>query len=103
MYLHTSFVFLSGAISQYNAKEPYGVKNMMSLISKRLKLQGFIVSNLADAETTANFAKDVTQWIKEGKIMYKEHVVEGVENSPAAFVGMLKGANTGKQVIKVAH
>ncbi|TPX55589.1 hypothetical protein PhCBS80983_g05194 [Powellomyces hirtus] len=92
-----------GAISQYNASEQYGVKNLMQTVIKRIKIQGFLSTDLyGDQELVKNFTKDVVALVKEGKIVYKEHIVEGIENAPSAFVGLLKGANTGKQIIKVA-
>ncbi|KAI8824444.1 NADP-dependent alkenal double bond reductase P2 [Fimicolochytrium jonesii] len=91
-----------GAISQYNASEPYGVKNLSMLIKSKLKLQGFIVGDYyADRELYQRFQQEIVQWIKEKKIVYKEHVDEGIASAPSAFVGMLKGRNTGKQIVKV--
>ncbi|KAJ2987115.1 hypothetical protein HDV02_006349, partial [Globomyces sp. JEL0801] len=92
-----------GMISQYNAETPYGLKNMMQVVGKQLIMQGFIISTrMANPEFIAKFAKDMTTWVAEGKLKYVEHIVEGLDNAPEAFVGMLKGANTGKQIIKIA-
>ncbi|KNC98089.1 uncharacterized protein SPPG_06499 [Spizellomyces punctatus DAOM BR117] len=92
-----------GGISQYNVETPYGVKNLLEIIGKRIKIQGFLVGDFwADKELMANFGKDMFNWVKEGKIVYKEQIDEGLESAPEAFVGMLKGRNTGKQIVKVA-
>ncbi|KAJ3147394.1 hypothetical protein HDU86_008009 [Geranomyces michiganensis] len=92
-----------GAISQYNATEGYAIKNLsMTLIKKRLRIQGLLVADFyADKNLMAGFMKDVISYVQQGKIKYFEHVVEGVENAPRAFIGMMKGDNTGKQIIKV--
>jgi NADPH-dependent curcumin reductase len=92
-----------GMISQYNAKEAYGVKNLMNIVGKQLKMQGFIISSrMGDRDFMKRFMSDVSNWIKDGKLKYAVNLVEGIENAPSAFIGMLKGANTGKQVVKIA-
>ncbi|KAI8891518.1 hypothetical protein BC833DRAFT_626790 [Globomyces pollinis-pini] len=92
-----------GMISQYNAENSYGLKNMMQVIGKQLIMQGFIISTpMSNPEFMTRFATDVSKWIAEGKLKYVEHIVEGLDGAPEAFVGMLKGANTGKQIIKIA-
>ncbi|KAJ3187406.1 hypothetical protein HDU85_006694 [Gaertneriomyces sp. JEL0708] len=93
---------LCGMISQYNAKELYGVKNLMVCVARRLLLKGFIVGDYYSPEFMAEFTQDMKRWIQEGKIIYKETIAEGLEKAPEAFVNMLKGHNTGKQVVKVA-
>ena len=60
---------------------------------------GFIVRDFADQAEA--FGRDVSAWLKQGKIKYKEDVVEGLENAPQAFIGMLQGANRGKALVKV--
>ncbi len=90
---------LCGLISQYNAIEPYGVKNFGSLLINRVKLQGFIVSDhLARWPDAFN---DIGQWIRQGRIKYRESIVQGIENAPAAFIGLLAGKNFGKQLVKL--
>jgi len=91
-----------GMISQYNGAG-YGLKNMMQVVGKQLRIQGFIISSqLADISFVKRFATDMLKWISEGKLKYQTTVVDGIENAPAAFVSMLKGANTGKQIVKIA-
>ncbi|TPX34285.1 hypothetical protein SeMB42_g05155 [Synchytrium endobioticum] len=92
---------LCGMISQYNSspETAYGVKNLMLAVGKRLELTGFIVSDhLADSK---QFLNEMTQWIREKRITYKEDVVEGLEKAPEALIGVLKGENFGKRVVKV--
>lgn len=94
-----SRIALCGMISQYNAIEPYGVKHVGSLLINRIKLQGFIVSDHLQRWPEA--LSDIGQWIKEGKIKYRESIAEGIENAPAAFIGLLAGKNFGKQLVKL--
>ncbi|KAF9581174.1 hypothetical protein BGW38_001904 [Lunasporangiospora selenospora] len=94
-------IIACGMISQYNATSPYGVKNLMQFVSKRLMMRGFIVFDFAE-ECSADFAKDVGTWLVKGEIIYKEDVAEGIDSAPDAFIGMLKGKNFGKQVVKIA-
>jgi NADPH-dependent curcumin reductase len=90
---------LCGMVSQYNATDPYGVKNMMVAVGMRIKLQGFIVSDHMNRWPEA--LQRLGQYVREGKIKYRETVTEGIENAPRAFIGLLKGENFGKLVVKV--
>ncbi len=89
-----------GMISQYNLEQPEGVKNLFHVVGKRLKMQGYIVSDHFDRLPA--FIQEMSGWLAEGKIRYREDVADGIENAPAAFIGMLKGENFGKQVVKIA-
>ncbi len=95
-----------GLIAQYSATEAPELKYKTSqifraILTKRLTIRGFIVTDFAARH--ADFLRDVAQWIKEGKIKYREDIAEGLENAPAAFMGMLKGKNFGKQLVKIAE
>jgi NADPH-dependent curcumin reductase CurA len=91
---------LCGMVSQYNATDDrYGVKNLMMGVAMRIKLQGFIVSDHLDRWPEA--LGQLAQWVREGKIKYRETVTEGLENAPRAFIGLLKGENFGKQLVKL--
>ncbi|MEC7866136.1 MAG: NADP-dependent oxidoreductase, partial [Candidatus Poribacteria bacterium] len=93
-------IILCGMISQYNDTEPQAnPKNLMSAIYKRLKLQGFIVSDHIDR--VPDFYADIRQWINEGVIKWEETIVEGLENAPQAFIGLFRGENMGKMIVKV--
>ena len=95
-----SRVALCGLISEYNLTEPYGMKMMRSLLVNRVNLRGFIVFDRLDLYARA--IGRLGRLVAQGKLKYHETVAEGLENAPAAFVGMLKGKNLGKQLIKVA-
>lgn len=94
-----------GLVSQYNAtKLPDGPDRMSLLMSrilvKRIKVQGFIIFD--DYGHRYNeFAKEMDKWLGTGQIKYREQIVEGLENAPSAFIGMLDGQNFGKLVIQV--
>jgi NADPH-dependent curcumin reductase CurA len=88
-----------GLISQYNATEAYGVKNFRSILVNRIRVQGFIVFDFADRyrEATAELAG----WLAAGQLRYFETVAQGLRAAPEAFLGMLRGANVGKQLVKL--
>jgi NADPH-dependent curcumin reductase CurA len=93
-------VVCCGMISQYNTQTPYGVRNLINVVGKRLRLEGFIVSDYPEKEP--EFLEKVIPLIKEGKIKYQETFSEGIETTPQALLDVLKGVNFGKQVVKVA-
>jgi len=92
-------VVICGAISQYNATEVQGIKNYMKLISARGTMSGIIVFDYFPRATEA--LVDLSKWLTEGKIVYKEHVVEGLDHFANTLQMLFTGANTGKLVIKV--
>jgi NADPH-dependent curcumin reductase len=94
-----SRIAVCGLISQYNATEPYGVKNFQSILTNRIKVQGFIVSDRM--ELWAKALPELIGWVASGKIKYRESVAQGLENAPKAFIGLLKGENFGKQLVKL--
>lgn len=90
-----------GMISQYNNAEPEpGPRNMFMLVTKRLRLQGFIVGDHAHLKD--QFFREVSGWLREGRIHYRETVVDGLRNAPEAFLGLMRGENTGKMLVKIA-
>ena len=91
---------ICGQISQYNLEKPEtGPRWLWALIVKQVRAEGFLVFQFADRFQDA--AVEMSRWIKEGQLKYKEDVVEGFENLPRAFIGMLQGDNTGKRLVKV--
>ena len=89
-----------GLIAQYNATAPMPGPEMFSVLRKRLTLRGFIVSDFAARQS--DFLREAGEWVRSGRLKYREDVVEGLENAPAAFLGMLDGRNFGKMLVKVA-
>ncbi|HEX5497445.1 MAG TPA: NADP-dependent oxidoreductase [Mycobacteriales bacterium] len=93
-------VAVCGAISQYNATEPPpGPRNLALLIGRRLTVRGFLVSD--HAHLRADFEREVGAAYAEGRLRAAETVVEGLERAPEAFLGLLRGANTGKMLVRL--
>jgi hypothetical protein len=89
-----------GMISMYNAVEPPpGPRNIVLIVGKSLKMQGFVVSNYLDM--VPSFFADMGQWIREGKIKWEETIVDGIEKAPSAFLGLFTGANVGKMLVRL--
>lgn len=94
-------VAVCGAIGQYNATTPQpGPDNMTNILRQKLKIHGFIQSDYA-AEAGDEFRRVAGQWFADGKLAYDETVVEGIEHSVDAFMGLLRGENSGKMVVKI--
>ncbi|XP_077106324.1 prostaglandin reductase 1-like isoform X1 [Ranitomeya variabilis] len=92
-------IAVCGAISMYNdATPPKGPYIQPTLLFKQLRMEGFIVLRWANRYQEGQ--KELLQWVLEGKVKYHEHITNGFENMPAGFIGMLKGENTGKAIIK---
>ncbi|MET9529383.1 MULTISPECIES: NADP-dependent oxidoreductase [unclassified Streptomyces] len=91
---------ICGMISQYNNTEATPApRNLALVIGKRLRLQGMLVGDHAALQP--QFVKDVAGWIASGELKYQETVVEGVEQGVEAFLGLLRGENTGKMIVAV--
>jgi NADPH-dependent curcumin reductase CurA len=93
-------VVACGAISRYNDEraEP-GPRNLALVVSKRLRIEGFIV--LDHMKRLDAFLAEVAPWVLAGDVQYRETVVDGLENTPAAFAGLFEGANIGKMLVRV--
>lgn len=97
---------ICGIISQYNASEPPSGPDrsqfvLRQLLIKRIKMQGFIIFDDYGSRYP-EFTKQMSAWVSEGKIKYKEHIVEGLESAPQALVDVLQGRNFGKMIVHVA-
>ena len=94
-------VALCGMISNYNDEQLQpGPRGMAVIIGRRLRIQGFIVTDHNDV--FPEYAAKVTGWLAAGILKYRETIAEGIENAPAAFISMLKGGNTGKQIVQLS-
>ncbi|KAL6344134.1 hypothetical protein AAG906_031848 [Vitis piasezkii] len=94
-------IAVCGMISQYNMEKPKGLCNLISIIIKQVKIQGFVVRSYY--HLYPKYMEMVLPHIKEGKIVYVEDTVEGLENAPQALIGLFSGANVGKQVVVVSR
>jgi hypothetical protein len=92
-------IVVCGTISDYNATEPYRVKNLRAVLVNRLKLQGMIVFDWKDRYGEA--LKALGGYFAEGKLRYRESVVQGLENAPRGLIDLLNGKNFGKQLVKL--
>ncbi|WP_018251650.1 NADP-dependent oxidoreductase [Salinispora mooreana] len=91
---------ICGMIAQYNATEPPAApRNLAMIISKRLTLRGFIVSDYG--QLGEQFVQEVGGWLRDGKLTYDETIIDGIENAPAAFLGLLRGENLGKMLVRM--
>jgi len=90
---------LCGLISQYNATELPPGPNMGSVLVNRVMIRGFIVSDHVDRLPA--FLADTAGWLREGRLKYREDVVEGLDHAPRAFIGLRRGENLGKMLVKV--
>ena len=95
-------VVICGQISQYNLEKPeMGQRFLWHMITKRARIEGFLVFEFADRHTEA--LVEMAEWLRQGKLKYRETIEEGgIESAPAAFISMLKGGNIGKQLVKIA-
>jgi hypothetical protein len=92
---------ICGQISQYNLERPeMGPRWLWALIAKQARAEGFLVFQFADRFEEG--IRQMAQWLKEGKLKYRENIIAGLENAPRAFIGMLTGENIGKQLVQVA-
>lgn len=91
---------LCGMISQYNLAEPEpGPRSLASMIGNRTLMQGFIISD--HLARRPEFIQEVSGWLRAGRVTHRETVVEGIENAPRAFLGLLRGENTGKMLVRI--
>ncbi len=90
---------ICGMIEGYNATAPMSFRFIMRVIAMRIRLQGFIVFDYFPR--MAEFYREMAPWVTDGTVQSRETVVEGLENTPEAFLGLFEGANTGKMLVKL--
>jgi len=94
-------VAICGQISQYNLTRPAkGPRWLMQLIVKQARVEGFLVYQFLD-----RYAEGMTkmaEWLRDGKIRYREQIAEGIDNAPRAFIGLFTGENLGKQLVRIS-
>jgi hypothetical protein len=94
-----SRIVVCGLISDYNATEPYALKNLRAMLVNRIRMQGMIVFDWKERYGEALQA--LAGYLSQGKLRYRESVIEGLENAPKGLIGLLKGQNFGKQLVKL--
>jgi len=99
MNLHARVV-VCGLISDYNAAQPYSIRNWRAVLVNRIRLQGMIVFDWKERYGEALGA--LAGYFGQGRLKYRESVVEGLENAPRGLIALLKGENFGKQLVKLA-
>jgi NADPH-dependent curcumin reductase CurA len=93
-------IALCGSISQYNATGPsMGPRLLGTFVGKRARAQGFIVTDFANRYEPA--MRQMGEWIRSGRLKYREDVVQGIDKAPRAFIGLLRGENFGKMLVKM--
>jgi len=95
-----SRVVVCGLIAEYNAAQPYGYTRLRSVLVNRIKMQGMIVFDWKDRYAEAREA--LARHVIAGKLKYRESVIVGLENAPRGLIGLLKGENFGKQLVRLA-
>jgi NADPH-dependent curcumin reductase CurA len=95
-----SRVVVCGLISDYNATAPYAIRNWRAVLVNRIRLQGMIVFDWKERYGEA--LKALGGFFAQGKLKYRESVIEGLENAPKGLIALLKGENFGKQLVKLA-
>lgn len=91
---------ICGMIAQYNATEPTPApRNLAMVIGKRLRLQGMLVGDHASLQS--QFVQEVGGWLASGELKYAETAIDGIENGVEAFLGLLRGENTGKMLVSL--
>ncbi|CAG8517813.1 11378_t:CDS:10 [Acaulospora morrowiae] len=88
-----------GAISQYNEKKIKGISNYPALISNTARIEGFLIFDYQSRFPEA--IRDISKWLKEGKIKRREYIINGLENAPEGLLKLFKGENTGKFLVNV--
>ncbi len=94
-----SRIVVCGLIADYNTTEPYGYKMLRSVLVNRIKMQGMIVFDWKDRYGEA--LGSLAGYLAEGKLKYRESVVQGIDNAPKGLIALLKGENFGKQLVKL--
>ena len=93
-------VVACGSVSRYNDLEPSpGPRNMFMVVTKRIRIQGYIISD--HYAQYREFLARAGEWVRDGRLRYRETIVEGIENAPRAFIGLLRGENVGKMLVQV--
>jgi len=94
-------IALCGLITEDNDNEPSPGPNLRNVLTRRISLQGFNIIDHRDR--VPDFLRDISMWVREGRIKHREHVVEGLDNAPNALIDVLSRRNFGKVVIRLGE
>uniref|UniRef100_A0A0A9H0K2 Alcohol dehydrogenase-like C-terminal domain-containing protein n=1 Tax=Arundo donax TaxID=35708 RepID=A0A0A9H0K2_ARUDO len=94
-------IAVCGQVSQYNLDRREGSPDLFQLVAKSIRMEGFLVGSYWGEY--CRFEDEMARYLKEGKVVYVEDVAEGIEEAPAALVGLFSGRNVGKQLVAVAR
>jgi NADPH-dependent curcumin reductase CurA len=98
---HHGWIALCGAIAQYNDEQPPpGPRNLFQPVTKRITARGFIVIDHFDRN--AAFLEEAEQWLRDGQIVLRETFIDGIENTPDAFLGLFRRDNVGKLLVRLS-
>lgn len=92
---------MCGMVAEYNDAAPRPGPNLMAVVRKRLRIEGFIVSDRWDR--LGEYRAKAIPWIREGRLKYKEDIVDGLDKAPKAFIGLLEGKNFGKLLVRLGE
>jgi NADPH-dependent curcumin reductase CurA len=93
-------IVVSGQISEYNTQTPRGIRHTLPFITQRLKMEGLVVYDFAVQFDEARM--QMAEWVKEDKLSYREEIIEGIENTPEAFIGLFSGDSFGRRLVHVS-
>ncbi|MFO0349838.1 MAG: NADP-dependent oxidoreductase [Alphaproteobacteria bacterium] len=91
---------ISGQIAEYNAHEPRGIRHTLPFITQRLRMEGLVVYDHAVQFDEAR--RQMAEWVTEGKLTWREEIIEGIEKAPEAFIGLFRGDSFGRRLIHVS-
>ena len=92
-------IVVSGQIAEYNAESPRGIRHTLPFITQRLKMEGLVVYDYAVQFNEAR--TQMADWVRAGKLSYREEIIDGLEQAPAAFIGLFKGESFGRRLVCV--
>ena len=93
-------IVVSGQISEYNTQTPRGIRNTLPFITQRLKMEGLVVYDFAVQFDEARV--QMAEWVNDDKLSYREEIIEGIEKTPEAFIGLFSGDSFGRRLVHVS-
>jgi NADPH-dependent curcumin reductase CurA len=93
-------IVVSGQISEYNTDNPRGIRHTLPFITQRLKMEGLVVYDYAVQFNEAR--AQMAEWVRAGKLSYREEIIDGLEQAPKAFIGLFTGESFGRRLVRVS-